>query len=92
MLSGESSIAHSEPGGKRAAWSIQKRFLKSAVLRNAVKRQLRECVRKRKIAADVMLVFLGRKAFLDQPGAKRDLRRSIRVEAEGLLDRIQRRA
>lgn len=85
VLSGSESVA------KPAAWSIQKRFLKSAVLRNAVKRQLRECVRQREIASGTQFVFLGRKAFLDGPATKRDLKRSIRAEAESLLDRIQPR-
>jgi ribonuclease P protein component len=83
VLSGNEALA------KPAAWSIQKRFLKSAVLRNAVKRQLRECVRQREIAAGTQFVFMGRKAFLDGPAAKRDLKRTIRAEAESLLNRIK---
>lgn len=71
-----------------AAWSIQKKFLKSAVLRNAVKRQLREALRARPVSTGKRLVILGRRPFISDTSSKRNLKQEIRREADGLLDRV----
>jgi ribonuclease P protein component len=70
---------------------VPKRFLKSAVLRNVVKRQIREAARLGCGAVGLNLVFLGRTPFLKQGSdlrvAKRNLSRLVRAECEGLLAR-----
>jgi ribonuclease P protein component len=68
--------------------------LKSAVLRNAVKRQLREALRHHRCNSlhNTTLVFMGRKNMVETQAQKRALKRSIRAEAESLLDRLAARA
>lgn len=65
--------------------SIQKRFLKSAVQRNAVKRQIRELVRLEPTLQGLQVMIMGRAPFLDSKSGGRNLKRSIRQEAAGLM-------
>jgi ribonuclease P protein component len=68
--------------------AIPKKFLRSAVLRNAVKRQVREAYRlcARNLAARV--VFLGKARFDVGPRGAAELKRAVRAESEDLLKRL----